>query len=124
MHFYRTGVSERPGKTLRSRHAGMRLRAVASVMVTLASCIPSGFSQQQQAPPNPPQSSNASALPSAPTVTPTEPFNLRDTNRDFSKPYAGMLGLPWKPYMPTTVAPAGFANSVRLDNLVKDGKIY
>jgi outer membrane protein TolC len=85
--------------------------------------MPPGFSQQQAAP-NPPQSSNTSALPAAPTVTPTEPFNLRESARDFSKPYAGMLALPWKPYTPTRVAPASFANSVRLDNLVKDGKIY
>jgi outer membrane protein TolC len=91
-------------------------------MLTLASCVPPGFSQQAQ--PNRPQSSNASALPSAPTVTPTEPFNLRATQRDFSKPYAGMLGEPWKPYTPTHVAAASFINSVRLDNLVKDGKIY
>jgi len=122
MHFYHTGVSERPAKSLRSSQAGMRLRAAASVMLTLASCLPSGFSQQ--AAPTPPQNANASALPSAPTVTPTEPFDLRDTARDFSKPYAGMLGLPWKLYTPTKVAPASFGNSVRLDNLVKDGKIY
>jgi outer membrane protein len=122
MHFYRTGVSERSAKTLRSRHAGMQLRAAASVMLTLASCLPSGFSQQ--AAPNPPKTSNASGLPAAPAVTPTEPFSLRDTERDFSKPYAGMLNLPWKPYSPTKIAPASFANSVRLDNLVKDGKIY
>lgn len=123
MHLYGKGVSERPGKTLRSRHAGIRLQAVASVMLTLFSCMPPAFSQQQAAP-NPPQSSNTSALPAAPTVTPTEPFDLRESTRDFSRPYAGLLGLPWKPYTPTKVAPASFANSVRLDNLVKDGKIY
>lgn len=122
MHLFTTGVSERLANTRRSRHAGMRLRATASVMLTLVSCVPSGFSQQ--AGPGQQQNSNASALPAAPTVTPTEPLNLRDTARDFSKPYAGLLDLPWKPYMPTKVAPASFANSVRLDNLVKEGKIY
>lgn len=122
MHLFHTCVSERMGKNLHSRQAGMRLRAAASVMLTLASCVPSGFSQQ--AAPNQPQSSNASGLPSAPAVTPTEPFTLRQTARDFSRPYGGLLDLPWKAYMPTKVAPASFANSVRLDNLVKDGKIY
>ncbi len=122
MHFYHTGVSERPAKSLRSRQAGMRLRAAASVMLALTTCLPSGYSQQ--AAPNPPKSSNTSTLPAAPAVTPTEPFNLRATGRDFSKPYAGVLGLPWKAYMPTHEAPASFANSVRLENLVKDGKIY
>jgi outer membrane protein len=123
MRLFRTGVSERSFKSLRSRQTGMRLRAAASVMLTLATCLPSGYAQQQAAP-NPPHNVNASGLPAAPTVTPTEPFNLRDTGRDYSKPYAGMLGMPWKPYMPTKVAPASFANSVRLDNLLKDGKIY
>lgn len=123
MHFFRTGVFERPAETVRSRRAGARLRAAASVVLTLFACMPPGYSQQQAAP-NPPRTSNASGLPAAPTVQPTEPFNLRDTGRDFSKPYAPLIGLPWKPYTPTRVKPANFANSVRLDNLVKDGKIY
>ena len=100
----------------------MKLRAAASVMLTLFACMPPGYSQQ--AAPNPPKTPNASGLPAAPTVQPTEPFNLRDTARDYSKPYGPLIGLPWKPYTPTKVTPANFANSVRLDNLVKDGKIY
>ena len=35
-----------------------------------------------------------------------------------------MLGNPINVYRPTTIPKANFANSVRLDNLVKDGKIY
>ena len=35
-----------------------------------------------------------------------------------------MLGNPINVYRPTTIPKADFANSVRLDNLVKDGKIY
>src|SRR6202034_4885126 len=49
---------------------------------------------------------------------------LRPTARDFSKPYAPMLGNPFKVYMTTSIPKASFANSVRLNDLVKDGKIY
>src|ERR1019366_5525061 len=54
----------------------------------------------------------------------TEAANLRSTARDFSKPNGGLKDLPWKAYMPTEVAKASFMNSVRLSDLVKDGKIY
>ena len=54
----------------------------------------------------------------------THPFDLRPTDRDFSKPAGRLLGNPIKMYRPTTIPKANFANSVRLDNLVKDGKIY
>ena len=103
MHLFRTGVSERPVESLAlAPTLACGCARLASVMLTLSACLPSGYSQQ--AAPNPPKSSNTSALPAAPAVTPTEPFNLRATERDFSNPYAGMLGLPWKPYTPTTGA--------------------
>jgi outer membrane protein TolC len=54
----------------------------------------------------------------------TEPLNLRATQRDFSKPAAGLFGNPIKPYLPTTIDKASFVNSVRLTDLVKNGKIY
>ena len=54
----------------------------------------------------------------------TEPFDLRPSARDFSKPAGRLLGNPINMYRPTTIAKASFANSVRLDDLVKDGKIY
>jgi len=63
-------------------------------------------------------------LPAAPVPTATEPFDLRPSARDFSKPYAGLKGNPFKTFGPTTIAPASFTNSVRLNDLVKDGKIY
>ena len=53
----------------------------------------------------------------------TEPFSLRQSQRDFSKP-AGFFGNPINMYRPTTIAKASFANSVRLSDMVKDGKIY
>ena len=62
-------------------------------------------------------------LPAAPQPVATEPFSLRQSQHDFSRPTGDILGNPLKTYTPTQVAPASFANSVRLDGLVKDGKI-
>jgi outer membrane protein len=117
-------ISSNKGK----RNATQHLRAVAAVMLTLTTCVPPGFGQQQtggvtgagakQA------EKQASQLPAAPSPVPTMPLDLRPTGRDFSKPFGPLLGNPINMYRPTTIGKASFANSVRLDNLVKDGKIY
>jgi outer membrane protein len=98
------------------------------VMLTVTTCVPPGFGQQQtggvtgagakQA------EKQASQLPAAPSPVPTMPLDLRPTGRDFSKPFGPLVGNPINMYRPTTIGKASFANSVRLDNLVKDGKIY
>jgi outer membrane protein TolC len=97
------------------------LRAVAAVMLGLAAGVPSGFAQQ-------PTSINpehqASNLPSAPTPTVTDPLFLRPTERDFTKPHGDIFRNPLHEYMPTSIAKSNFENSVRLKDLVKDGKIY
>lgn len=103
--------------------AGKRLRAVAAVMLTLTAGVPSGFAQQAAEPAQSADKTMAD-LPGAPAPNYTEPVNMRPSLRDFSKPTAGLKDLPWKAYMPTTVAKASFANSVRLADLVKGGKIY
>ncbi len=100
--------------------AGLRLRALAAVMVTLAAGVPSGFTQQ----PATARDKAASDFPAAPAPVLTKPFNLRQSARDFSKPAGRLLGDPINAYRPTTIAKASFVNSVRLDDLVKDGKIY
>jgi outer membrane protein len=120
MHLYRTRVFER-------RFAGaqraQKLRATAALMLGLLAGTPSGFAQQDGNP-APPQNKSASNLPSAPSPTPTEPLDLRQTKQDFSRPAHSILGTPWGPYMPTTIPAASFTNSVRLADLVKEGKIY
>jgi outer membrane protein TolC len=112
----------RRGGTSRGQ-AGIGLRAIAAVMLTLAAGVPSGFAQQAGSTTLPPDKA-ASQLPAAPTPTPTEPLNLRSTQRDFSKPAGRMIGDPINMYRPTTIAKANFANSVRLADLVKNGKMY
>ena len=43
---------------------------------------------------------------------------------DFSKPYVSALGNPIKRYRPITIPKATFTNSVRLNDMIKEGKIY
>ena len=122
MHLFGTNVFEHQEETaVKGRgQAGTKLRAIAAVVLTLAAGVPSGFAQQAAAAA---PDKTASELPSAPAPVPTTPLNLRASQRDFSRPAAGMLGNPINMYRPTTVAKASFVNSVRLSELVKDGKI-
>jgi outer membrane protein TolC len=132
MHLYGTRVFEQQEKTARVRlektgrgEAGTRLRAIAAVVLTLAAGVPSGFAQQTVtgAGAKTPEKA-ASELPAAPVVALTEPLNLRTSQRDFSRPSARLWGNPINTFKPTSLPKAGFGNSVRLNDLVKEGKIY
>ena len=105
------------------RQAGQRLRSLAAVLLTLSACMPPGFAQQNGAGSNAPDKA-ASNLPVAPAPIPTEPIPLRTTGRDYSKPFAGWIGNPINIYRPTTIPKASFENSLRLADLVKNGRIY
>jgi outer membrane protein TolC len=104
-----------------SQPAGNRLRAVAALMLALTTATPSGFAQQAAV--TAPDKA-ASELPAAPAPVQTESVDLRQSQRNFSKPAGRLLGNPINAYRPTTVAKAKFENSVRLSDLVKNGKIY
>jgi outer membrane protein len=129
MHLFGIRVFDKQDATTHQvkRQTGTRLRAAAAAALTLASCIPSGYAQQSGgvagAGAKSPEK-QASDLPAAPAPVPTQPIDLRSTERDFSRPAGRMLGNPINMYRPTTIGKASFQNSVRLDNLVKDGKIY
>jgi outer membrane protein TolC len=114
---------QRTAGTFRGQ-AGNRLRAVAAVMLTLAAGLPSGFAQQTPGAGEKTPDKAASGLPSAPAPVLTEPLNLRSSARDFSKPAGKLLGDPINMYRPTSIPKASFVNSVRLTDLVKNGKIY
>ena len=103
------------------KEAATRLRAFAAVMLTLASCMPSNLAAQTPAGSKGPDK-EASNLPVAPAPVPTEPFTLNRSARDYSKPYAGFFSI--NKYRATSLGKASFANSVRLGDMVKDGKIY
>ena len=104
------------------RQTGTRLRAFAAAMLALASGMPAGFAQEQA--PVQTTSKAASELPSAPVPAETQPVTLRQSARDFSKPAGPILGNPINMYRPTAISKASFENSVRLTDLLKDGKIY
>lgn len=148
MDFYRTGVgleersaqaSERSETKLKrsvqkevARKSGERLRAIAGVLLTLAATMPASYGQEQagastSAPihnvvQNPDKA--ASDLPVAPAPVPTQPIPLRISSRDYSKPFGSWLRNPAHVYMATNISKASFNNTVRLNDLVKDGKIY
>ncbi len=135
MHSYGTRVFEPArGRRAVQGRCGERLRALAAVMVTLATCVPPGYAQQQPAPQPGPATvpgagskspeKQASELPAAPAPAMTQPLGLRPGARDFSRAYARSWGDPINWYRPTSIGKANFANSVRLNDLVKDGKIY
>jgi len=135
MHFLRAAVSHRERATASSEiqepktgrrgqgHGAGRLRAVAAILLTLAATTPPGYAQQADAGTTQPDKA-ASDLPVAPVPVPTQPIPLRTSDRDYSKSFGTWIGNPINVYRPTTIAKAGFANSVRLADLIKDGKIY
>ncbi len=132
MHLYGTcvfdvqdeGAHEKRGDAGR-RQAGKLLLAIAALALAWAAGMASGIAQQPVAGAGATgQDKAASELPAEPAPVPTQPLNLRSSERDFSKPAAGLLGDPINLFRPTTIDKASFANSVRLGDLVKDGKVY
>lgn len=124
MHLFGLRVFEQQDVITRQvkRQTGNRLRALAAAMLTLAAGVPAGIAQQATTTLEP--NKDASTLPAAPTPETTEPLDLRQSTRNFSKPSGPLLGNPINMYRGTTIAKADFNNSVRLADLVKDGKIY
>ncbi len=133
MHFERTRVfagKREPGRKANPSRGNSRngkrisgWRAGAMIVLTAFSGMPPGFSQMPAAGAKGPDKA-ASNLPPAPAPIATSPYPLRASQRDYSKPFAGWLGDPINIFRPTTIGKASFANSVRLGDLVKDGKIY
>ena len=135
MHLYRNlnGTQEKDlkmenaivaGGQRRNRNTG-GLRAAAVVILGLMAGTPPGFAQQDTSKATAqPGDKILNGLPAEPVPVPTQPLYLRPSSRDFSRPYAGLLGNPFKVYGPTKIPSTSFNNSVRLGDLVKDGKIY
>ncbi len=153
MDFYRTGVEFEGRSVLASernkashskagqkrfaqreslRKRSDRLRAVAGVMLTLAATMPASYGQQEAGAGTGAPVHNvvqipdkaASDLPVAPAPVTTQPYPLRTSSHDYSKPFGSWLRNPAGVYMGTNIPKASFNNSVRLTDLVKDGKIY
>jgi outer membrane protein len=128
MHLYGNRViaqakSENADNPAKASHRGGkagRLRAVAVVLLSMTTALPPGFAQQTA-----PQSGDKvlTEVPAAPAPVSTEPLFLRDTGRDFTKAH-GFFPNPIQIYAPIDVQGASFMNSMRLQDLVKGGKIY
>jgi outer membrane protein TolC len=122
MQLFGASVLEKQQQTARTLRGQAGLCVLAAIALALAAT--SGFAQQTAGAGAKATESAASDLPSAPAVDLTEPLNLRPSARDFSQPAGKLKGNPINQYRPTTIGKASFANSVRLTDLVKDGKIY
>ena len=64
------------------------------------------------------------ALPQAPQPKLTEPLYLRDTAKDYTRLKRHTFRDPFAPYTPTTVDLPRLGNTPRLDDLLRDGKLY
>ncbi|HEX3986673.1 MAG TPA: TolC family protein [Acidobacteriaceae bacterium] len=96
-----------------------KLRAGAAISCLLVGTAPSWAQVQQSSQPV----SAAPGLPPEPPPNYTQPLYMHDMARDFSKARGYFPNLI-APYTPTTVQAPSFLNSLQLDNLIKDGKIY
>jgi outer membrane protein TolC len=119
---------ERP-KALRRNPANgsslfLKLKTGVAVSCLLVGTFP-GYAQQAapQAQANPAGQPNTQGLPQEPAPNYTQPLYMRPGTRDFAKP-RGYWPNPIAPYEATSAPAADFLNSPRLENLVKDGKIY
>ena len=93
-----------------------KLRAGVAIGCLLAGTAPLWAQAQQNS------DSAASGLPSEPVPNFTQPLYMRPGTQDFAKGrgyWPNVIG----PYLPRTVEPSNFANSLQLQNLVKNGKI-
>ncbi|HEY1732463.1 MAG TPA: TolC family protein, partial [Terriglobales bacterium] len=70
-----------------------------------------------------PAQASAPGLPVEPTPNFTQPLFMRSSARDFGKE-RGYFHNPIAPYKPTSAPLANFMNSPRLDDLIRNGKIY
>jgi outer membrane protein len=123
-------LSER-GETLKPKGAFfLKLKATAAIAMLLASTAPTWALGQQAQPPAAAQGTAQAGtdpalqgLPPEPAPNYTQPLYMRPTPRDFSQP-RGYWPNPLRPYEATTIDAPRFSNSIRLDDLVKNGRIY
>ncbi|MFT4112268.1 TolC family protein [Silvibacterium sp.] len=115
------------GKAKRRKQSDifMKLKAGAVLSCLLAGTT-SGWAAGIPAQDGQQTTSQPAALPAAPAQPApnfTKPLFMRPSDRDFTKA-RGYFKNPLAPYLPTSAPPGNFANSPKLGELIKDGKIY
>lgn len=114
------------------------LKAGVSVALLLLSTTGQSFAQQAAAPqaqapnatqPAPPQgiqndTTGQPGLPQAPQPKATEPLYLRDTAKDYTHLNSFSWRHPLLAYQPTDVPLPRLSNTPKLDDLMRDGKLY
>ncbi len=131
--------SEASGKLEKTYVRLNDLKAGASVALLLLSTTGQGFAQQpappqQQAAPSATQPAAPQAiqndttgqpgLPQAPQPMATEPLYLRDTAKDYTNLKGYTWRHPFEPYKPTDVDMPRLGNTPKLNDLLRDGKLY
>jgi outer membrane protein len=114
------------------------MQAAASIALLLMSVWTQPAMAQQTSPaaqttpsatrPAPPQAvqndtTGQAGLPQAPAPKATEPLYMRDTSTDYMRPKSHFWN-PIAPYTATNVPQTRLENTPRLDQLLRDGKIY
>src|SRR6267154_343000 len=99
-------------RMLRSRLTSASRRAAALFIAGVM--VPAGWAQDASQMPNAP---SAQVQKSAPSTA--QPFEVKD----YSKP-RGHFPNPLGPYMPRNLAPPSLANTDRITQLMRDGKLY
>ncbi|WP_233581466.1 TolC family protein [Acidipila sp. EB88] len=80
--------------------------------------------QQGKTPPPAPSTDNTTAgLPTEPRPNPTQPLFMRPDDRDFQRP-RGYFPHPFAPYTATTTTPPRFTNTTRLNDLIRNGRLF
>ena len=106
--------------------ATQRLAGWTAIASTTLSMLTPLAGAQQAAPQSTSQSQSApatSGLPPTPVPNATEPLFLRPGARDFTRPRSPLPN-PISPYRPTSVDLPRITNSPRIEDLIKNGKIY
>jgi outer membrane protein TolC len=107
---------------------GLLLMSVSTQPVMAQQANPQPQTQTNPTAPASPQATvtdttGTPGLPQAPAPKATEPLYLRNTNVDYTKPKSHIWN-PLAPYTATQVPESRLGNSPRLEQLLRDGKIY
>ncbi len=103
--------------------AATRLSAGSLVAsLVLSSCAPYTLAQAGQAP-NPTTSSPTAGLPAEPAPNPTQPLYMRPGLRDYQRSPSHFPN-PIAPYLSTSSSLPRVTNTPRIEDLLRDGKIY